>query len=388
MSDYQSLLGQVALLYERYEASRRKPFNVFSVLRRESDEVNLHSRFLHALLDYRKSPEAQRENLNDFLQHVVEKEFEEKGVKVERERDYIDILITNEAKKQAVGIENKIEGKDQHQQLERYYNTLGKDYRDVHLLYLTLHGDEPSEDSVGGLDSKTYKTISYKDDLLPWLERCQKRAYDEPALRESVAQYRQLIRKLTGTDLTEAYMSELKELLSKDNNLALASDLREAILEVHIDLLKKLWEAIESELKNKIPDLPEKGSDSDISPERIRHFVTGQRYYKHHGLYYPFGNGGVGVEVGHSIYFGVYYHKGDHENEYNKLKEALKDVLGGTSAYWWPWHKYANKDLNLKNPTRENLDMLSNEKARNEYVAEIASGLKEVWNTIKKYGLA
>ena len=387
MSDYQLLLERVRWLYEKHEAGRRKPFNVFSVLRSPSDEVNLHSRFLHALLDW-KSPGAERENLKDFLQHVAEKEFEEKGVKVERERYKIDILISNADSKQAIVIENKIWAGDQPKQLQGYYERLRdqEGYSDIHLLYLTLHGDKPSEDSPGAFP---YKTISYKDDLLPWLECCQKRAYDEPELRESVGQYRQLVRKLTGTDLTGAYMSELKELLLRDDNLALAHDLREAMLEVHIDLLEELWKVIESELKNKIPDLPEKdSSDSDISPERVRHFVRGQKDYKHHGLYYPFGNGGVGVEVGHSIYFGVYCHKGDHENEYNKLEEALRKVIGGTSTADWPWYKYANKDLNLKNPTRENLDMLSKEKARNEYVAEIASGLKEVWNTIKKYGLA
>ena len=51
-----------------------------------------------------------------------------------------------------------------------------------------------------GLD---YERISYKEDLPPWLKRCQKRAYDEPALRESVAQYLHLIAKLTGTDYSE-----------------------------------------------------------------------------------------------------------------------------------------------------------------------------------------
>ena len=387
MSDYQSLLGQV--LYKRYEAGRRKPFNVFSVLRRESDEVNLHSRFLHALLDYRELPEAERENLKDFLQHAVEKEFEDKGAIVERERDDIDILITNNDTKQAVVIENKIESGDPPQQLQRYYTRLkSKGYSDIHLLYLTLHGDEPSEDSVGDLD---YETISYKDDLLPWLERCQKRAYDEPELRESVAQYRQLVRKLTGTDFTGEYMNELKKLLLRDNNLVLACDLIKAKTEVHIDLLQKLWGEIESALKNEIPGLPSRTQESDISEDRIRQFITWDRNYKHHGLFYPLGvkGAGLGVEVGHNIYFGVYCFKKEYEEEYNRLREALQDVIGDSPTEWWPWLKNANKALNLRDLThRETCEMLLNEEKRREYVAGIASGLKEVWNTIKKNGLA
>ena len=173
--DCKLLLAKAAGLYEKHEAGRPEPFNVFSVLRKETDEVNLHSRFLHTLLEYQKPRDGAKENLEDFLQHVAEKNFALSGVKVERERDYIDILITN-ATGQAVVIENKIWADDRPKQLQRYHETLkDQGYSDIHLLYLTLHGHDPSGDSAGTLD---YKPISYKDDLHPWLERCQQRAYD------------------------------------------------------------------------------------------------------------------------------------------------------------------------------------------------------------------
>ena len=37
--DYKALLKQAGLLYQMHEAGRSDPFNVFSVLRKESDEV-------------------------------------------------------------------------------------------------------------------------------------------------------------------------------------------------------------------------------------------------------------------------------------------------------------------------------------------------------------
>ncbi len=160
--EYKWLLAKAAQLYKKHEAGRQEPFNVFSVLHKETDEVNLHSRFLHALLNYRKPGNEARENLEDFLQSVAEKDFTQSGVRVERERDYIDILITN-ADKQAVVIENKIWARDQPKQLQGYYEKLvEKGYGDIYLLYLTLHGHDPSEDSAGNLD---YTLISYKDDL-------------------------------------------------------------------------------------------------------------------------------------------------------------------------------------------------------------------------------
>ena len=158
----QNLLKEAARLYEKHEAGRPEPFNVFSVLHSESDEVNLHSHFLHALLDYQKPEQEIRENLADFLQHVGIKDFEQSTVKVERERDNIDILITNDDKKEAVAIENKIKAVDQPKQLLRYHDELKRRvYCKKHLLYLTLDGHSPSEDSVD-LDCKI---ISYRDDL-------------------------------------------------------------------------------------------------------------------------------------------------------------------------------------------------------------------------------
>ena len=392
MSDkYQLLLERAGRLYERHEAGRQEPFNVFSVLRSTSDEVNLHSRFLHALLDYRKSPNTERRNLMDFLQYVVEKkDFQEEGVMVERERDNIDILITNDARpKQAVVIENKIEGKDQSQQLQRYFEALEvRGFCDIQLLYLTLDGHAPSKYSVGNLDDDKYKTISYKNDLPPWLERCQKRAYDEPALRESVAQYLRLIQKLTGTDFSGAYMNDLKKLCLKDNNLLLVHDLKEAMTEAHISLLQKLWCEIESALKEEIPDLPDKDKkQSDISEKRIRHFVTASRSYQYHGLYYTLSStASLGVIVENTIYLCVGCNQEDHEEEYYALMRACGNISGNKKSQWCPWWQYADGDLNLKYPTRENLEFLLDDEKRQEYAKKIARDLKVVWKAVKNAG--
>lgn len=287
IDNYRLLLKQAALIYEKYEAGRKEPFNVFTVLRKASDEVNLHSRFLAALLNY-QPPDTGRQNLKDFLQRVGEAEFEQSDATIRREYKNIDILISNNTTKQAVVIENKIYASDQPAQLRRYYCTLQKEgYSDICLLYLTLDGHDPSEDSAGDL---SYQTISYRDDLLPWLKCCQMYACEEPELRESIAQYIHLIRKLTGTDFEEAYMNELQDLLSEGNNLIIAHDLNEAMTRTKISLLWKLWCEIESALKDikeQIPDFPDKDENlSDISEERVKKYVRGLRGNNIHRLYY------------------------------------------------------------------------------------------------------
>ena len=175
---------------------------MFLVLRREHDEVNLHSKFLAALLDHRQSPGESRENLADFLHQLEIHKFDHDRATVHREWNNIDIVICDRSSMQAVIIENKIWAADQPRQMERYAEQM-KEY-ECHLLYLTPDGREASEDSAGDI---VYRWISCKSDLVPWLNCCQKRAYDEPALRESVAQYLRLIAKLTGTDFSEAYMN-------------------------------------------------------------------------------------------------------------------------------------------------------------------------------------
>lgn len=378
IDNYRSLLKDAALIYEKHEAGRKEPFNIFTVLHKETDEVNLHSRFLHALLDHQSS-DTRRQNLKDFLQRVGIEDFEQNDAKIRREYRNIDILISNNTTNQAVVIENKIKEikyrKDEPQQLQRYYKILQEEgYHNICLLYLTLDGHDPSEDSVGNLP---YETISYRDDLLPWLRCCQMHACDEPELRESIAQYIHLIRKLTGTDFKEAYMDELKSLLFENNNLVLAHDLNDAMTSIKKSLMQELWCEIESALKKKIPFEPNKESSK-----------AGSR------IYYDSGICGVelGVDSDPNIFFGVKCNGDDYPKEYHNFECALKIMESGASHTGFPWWQYADGDLNLGDSLPEvikQLDqLLSNADKRKKFADGIADGLNEVRENIKKAGLA
>ena len=396
------LLERAGFLYDKFEAGRPKPFNIFSVLHIERDEVNLHSRFLCALLDHTNPGDETNENLLDFLRHVGVEGFEVRHVHgVERERSNIDILITTRDREHAVVVENKIDAGDQQKQLCRYYNgTKDQGYLNVHLLYLTLHGDDPTEVSFCGdtCEARLHlKNISYRDTLPSWLQRCQKRAYDEPALRESVAQYRRLVRKLTGTDYEEGYMDELKNLLlekkSDDNqNLLVAHDLIQAMTEAKIDLLHRLWRDVDTGLKAAIEDLPVNDPDYErdysVSEETVRHFYTGSRN-RYHLLYYPFAPGAaLAVEAGsaNGLIFGVSCYRPAHPEMHDRLLNATEGVLGGWQSEYWPWCREA-EGLNLKNPTREDLKLLPEQTFRENYVRGIVQGLEPVWQAVKKAGL-
>ena len=395
MDNYRLLMEQVARLYDKYEAGRPQPFNIFSALHRESDEVNLHSRFLHALLDYKRPDDETRGNLADFLRHVGVGNFEQHGVEVKREKDNIDILITTKDRQHAVAIENKIGAGDRPRQLCRYYNELkDKGYVNIHLLYLTLNGGDPSKASFCGAHCEArshYETISYKDTLPSWSERCQQRAYDKPGLRESIAQYRQLVQKLTGTDFEGAYMNELTKLCLEDGNLVLVHDLNKAMIQAKIHLLKQLWCEIATALHAEIPALPPVDEADEphryASEQRIKYFFTGAQKLQH-GLFYPLGGGAfLGVEAdGDRLIFGVACSKKNHLTRYNELRQALANVAGGGDSSWWSWYQVA-AGLKLKNATRDDLRRLSNEVDRMEHAQTIAQALGPVWEAVQAAGL-
>ena len=314
--------------------------------------------FLHALLDYKKPHHEIRENLVDFLRHVGVGNFEQHGIKVARERANIDILITNNAG-QAVVIENKIWSGNQPKQLQRYHDTLQEQgYDKIYLLYLTPQGDDPSQDSAG---VHPYETISYRYTLPPWLERCQKRAYDEPGLRESVAQYRHLVQKLTGTEYGRAYMNALEKLCLKGKNPILIHDLYEAMITKLPDLVLS---EIDVALRKEIPCLGDAmPPDKDKGP----------------GLYYPLGDEaflGVSTYYVH-LGFGVYCEKLKHPKRHESLSEALKDVSGGESTDTWAWwcREYT---IHLRSPGRESITLLSKNEGRKKYAQGIAQRLKPV----------
>ena len=241
LEDAKTLLSKAAI-YQKYEAGHRKPFDVFSVLNIERDEVR-NCRFLAALLDHRKSKDSAHEHLVDFLKEVVDLNPTGDNPKVEREEPIdggrIDILIATDA--EAIAIEDKINyAADQPNQLRKYHKHMETQerYKQIRLLYMSLDGHEPDKESVGNL---ACKSISYGDSrILDWLERCQQRAHDEPDLRESIAQYALFIRRLTGMDQSSDYMNALKGLCLEEDNLVLVHDLKEALLHARVSLMYRI----------------------------------------------------------------------------------------------------------------------------------------------------
>ncbi len=252
MNNIINILNQVRIISQKIKEQRQENFergenfNIFNDLGFMSDEVHLHSMFLANLLSPKGSHGQRGKFLEAFLK-MLQKSFPaisadsleldtaiasvevEKyiGRQTDSEGDRIDIYLSDG--KHSIIIENKIYAGDQYHQMLRYWNyglaqkgdDTGKSFV---LIYLTLDGCSPSEESLGeDLNENDIVYLSYKSDIRGWLERCVELASRTPLVRETINQYISTIDILTNNVMEDN--KELLDILSKEENLDVVYDI-------------------------------------------------------------------------------------------------------------------------------------------------------------------
>ena len=230
MKNIESLLSQIKTIsksYERLNQANGGNFNIFSILRIESDEVTTHSRFIAELLSphgvhgfgsqfldlFIETLKIDVQLKTDNCQVIVEAN---QGKVTDTKGGSIDILVKEHGSEEnVIMIENKIYAGEQKNQLLRYYNAFPKGK----LLFLTLWGYESENHNT----FKDYEPISYSTDIIHWLEECKKISVNNPTLRETLTQYINLIKKLTNQNINTEMNEELMNLFaeSRENFYAL-----------------------------------------------------------------------------------------------------------------------------------------------------------------------
>ncbi|WP_045409770.1 PD-(D/E)XK nuclease family protein, partial [Vibrio jasicida] len=121
------LLKKISLInlkYEKLQEINESNFNVFSILRKENDEVALHSRFIGELLNPKGTHNQASTFLHLFISSLNNKiQLDNANFSLSIERSFgnfgrIDLVLTSE--NDVIVIENKIHAIDQTKQLERY----------------------------------------------------------------------------------------------------------------------------------------------------------------------------------------------------------------------------------------------------------------------------
>ena len=163
-------------------------FNFFEAISDTYKKENLHSDLMKQILDPTTKEIGNISYLKSFLEiiGVINNFGDLRNVKVERERNRIDILISNNDN--AIIIENKINNApDQDKQLERYYKKITDEEEKtvLKIVYITLSSQDNCEPSnlKGYGDSETIEKLlihlpavskDYKNSLLYWLDKCIK----------------------------------------------------------------------------------------------------------------------------------------------------------------------------------------------------------------------
>ena len=221
---------------QRIEEARKRgeKYNVFDVLGVGTDEVRMHSAFLANLLDPEADHGCGTFFLRLFVHNLMEREsFGNLSLDLEKvqvhtefsignvDEDYqsggrLDIIVATDT--HAIIIENKIYALDQPKQIQRYCRYAKSHYGDnARVLYLTLDGQQPSEDSADKNleEGKDYYAISYSKDIIEWLNLCAATAAFTPIIRETIGQYINLIKRLTSNDMKQEEIDSLLETLSQ-----------------------------------------------------------------------------------------------------------------------------------------------------------------------------
>jgi len=366
----QNFLTQISAITKKYDEIAKitgENFNVFRVLKVEASEVRMHSAFLAELLNPQGSHGQEGKLLELFITQLNIDKFDISTAIVEVEKytgiidkDYtkggrIDIVITDN-KGQHILIENKIYAGDQKNQLSRYHEF----DKNANLYYLTLFGKEPSEWSTGEKlkSDKDFKTISYRYDILAWLMDCRKQAVMHSILRESITQYINLIKYLTGQTINDKMEKEIKNTILKGiENFKGA----EQIAIAYPDIKKEIHEKFLSEL-------------TKVSNEKFSSFKV---EFEEYNISFEI------AEENDEVFFNFYATKGEDRNVCNdeKLKPFVKFLLFKHGAHSLGW-KFPQKIQNFYRLDAEIIYNLYNEEFRKSFINDI---IKEAESYVNQF---
>lgn len=380
MSHLEVLFEEVASLRHKYAKENKlnaSDFNIFSLLLDAGDEVNLHSKFIHELLN----PNGVHQQGNLFLKLFIEtlglnSTFQE--CVTFREKHNIDILLKSE--NAVIIIENKIYTEDHSSQLTRYKELIenqGYEEKDIVTLYLTLFGHAPREKVDFPIQN-----ISYRKEIRLWIETCIENIKTVTVLHEVLKQYLSLVEEISLQSKKKSFLLDTKDFLLQENHLQLAIEMQEPIVEAKIEVQRDFWETLLSKL---IPHYAFSfyNSNNDESLEgSIRRYYQKKRNIKNYGLEYEVEeNLYFFVELRDNIYYGFYFLE---EEKIEKYQQDALSLLGNqweevsSTVYW----KYPDKPLNFKAFRHQNIFDLLDLNLKHKAIEKISN---EIVTFIKNY---
>lgn len=372
---------------EEEKRARGENFNVFSILGIETREFYI-CKMLGALL----SPQGAHEAGEIFLEKFLEDVLNESAIGAEtsivrcedatKERRRIDLTIEIDGK--IIPIEAKIHAGDQGHQLADYFEEIkNRKGACAYICYLTKDGRKPSQNSMTSTSGNTIlketqiKRLSWKDDIVPWLEDC---VALETVQRKTMVQANiwQLIDTIRGWD--NAMELQFKNIVNSDDRLDSALGIWQMVSAARDALWHNFVEEFESQMKDvhRLENIPDKESEYWFKkPEQ--------------------GNYGIGLalkngsEDNHCIGFCLFDSDGKFEDitdcksnlsgsikaEVDRLQERLGGKNNGKWLYREDFPAFKDEKINFYSFTKETAKLLFEENLK-EYVKKFICRIKEL----------
>jgi len=223
IENIQPLLNEISEIKKRHDEELDRiggRFNIFRVCGVNHYE-NTHSKILAEFLNPKGSHGLKSKFLKSFIEmfcnSTLKQSFDFGGASVKTEHyignGRLDILIKDK-KGRTLIIENKIHDQGRVGQVETYDNFAKKEYGkgNYQIFYLTLYGDKAPVQNEQNLE---YDCISYKTDIIAWLDKCVETASDIPVVKETIVQYIKHVKYLTKQNMTTDEKKEFFGVLSR-----------------------------------------------------------------------------------------------------------------------------------------------------------------------------
>lgn len=327
--EYKDFFEKVSGFLKQAEKHKRRgnnDFNPYLQMLSKNDEVRLHSRLICGFLNPLGKHYQGDVFLEEFLKCVELKEWfgDTSNARVYKEYENIDMYITNGG--QHIIVENKIWADDQPQQIQRYIEKIAKKqskdfneietseidsnddveyselessenitqqelneaYENIAVLYLAPAERKPSRYSLGkweiqgdslvnGDNKVKFKAISYKNEILKWIENSQAKVGCITNLNAALLFYKDVVQIITNKK--ENTMS-LEKFLT-ENNMEENMKIVFEILKNKDKIMESYCEAIVEKHRKQIESKGFEIVKTDKNRDKLGK-------WKHHDLSYPF----------------------------------------------------------------------------------------------------
>lgn len=228
-------------------------FNLISVLQMEHLETKTHSKIIFYLLNDNSGRNDPNNFLLLFLRVLnVPKKFLGGTWNVYRERAFdsgasrIDFVVESESC--CVIIEMKIDAGDGEGQLIRYETFGRKKGKEYLIYYLTPDGHMPEEQSARGIEANKLRCISFKKEIILWLQECMKCVDNYGYKYSFLKQYLGAVRHITDTN---DEVINVKDLLNSSDMVKAAQLIADSFYEKMDDITAQFFQELDVRIRRK-----------------------------------------------------------------------------------------------------------------------------------------